>query len=83
MDIGFWFYNTDRQLSHSGGGARPRRLAAKMAGALLQFMKTGDVNGGGLPKWPQYTEENGEVMVINDVSEVQNDPDKEARKALS
>jgi len=82
LDIGFWFYNTDRQLSHSGGGARPRKLAAKMANTLVQFMKTGDVNGGGLPKWASYTKENGEVMVLNDVSELQNDPDKEARKSL-
>lgn len=82
MDIGFWFYNTDRQLSHSGGGARPRKLAAKMAGSLVQFMKTGDVNGGELPNWPRYTSEKGEVMILNDVSEVQNDPDREARKSL-
>ncbi len=82
LDIGFWFYNTDRQLSHSGGGSRPRKLAEKMANTLVQFMKTGDVNGGGFPKWPHYTKENGAVMVINDVSEIQNDPDKEARKSL-
>jgi len=81
VDICFWFYNTDLMLSHSGGGARPRALAAKMAGALLQFMKTGDPNGGGLPEWPKYTSENGELMFLDDVSEVQNDPDREARKA--
>ena len=46
-------------------------------------MKTGDPNGGGLPEWPQYTSENGEVMVLNDVCEVKNDPDREARKAMS
>jgi para-nitrobenzyl esterase len=82
LDIGFWFYNTDRQLSHSGGGSRPRKLAEKMASTLVQFMKTGDVNGAGFPNWSYYTKENGAVMVINDVSELQNDPDKEARKSL-
>ena len=44
-DICFWYYNTDLMLTHTGGGARPRKLSEKMAGALLQFMKTGDPNG--------------------------------------
>ena len=82
MDIGFWFYNTDVQISHSGGGARPRSLSGKMADTLVQFMKTGDPIGGGLPDWPGYTTENGETMILNDVSEVKNDPDREARKSL-
>ena len=53
-----------------------------MARSLLQFMKTGDPNGGGLPPWPRYTSAKGETMVLDDVSEVRNDPDREARKAL-
>jgi para-nitrobenzyl esterase len=81
-DICHWFYNTDLMLTHTGGGARPRKLAEKMSGALIQFMKTGNPEGGGLPSWPEYTSENGEVMVLDDVSEVKNDPDREARKTL-
>ncbi len=81
-DICFWFYNTDLMYTHTGGGARPRSLSQKMAGALLNFLRNGDPNGAGLPQWPLYTEENGETMVLNDVSEVQNDPDREARKVL-
>ena len=83
MDIGFWFYNTDVQISHTGGGARPRNLAAKMAGSLAQFMKTGNPNGGGLPEWPEYTAENGETMILDDVCDVKNDPDREARKTIN
>jgi para-nitrobenzyl esterase len=49
VDISFWFYNTDLMLTHTGGGAKPRALSTKMAGALLQFMKTGDPNGANLP----------------------------------
>ena len=81
-DICFWYYNTDLMLTHTGGGARPRKLSEKMSGALLQFMKTGNPDGGGLPSWPKYTTENGEVMVLDDTSEVKNDPDREARKSL-
>lgn len=82
VDICFWFYNTDLMLSHTGGGARPRALARKMAGALLQFMKTGNPNGGGLPNWPRYTPANGETMILDDTCTVKNDPDRDARKAL-
>ena len=82
LDICFWYYNTDLMLTHTGGGSRPRQLSEKMSGALLQFMRTGNPDAGGLPPWPKYTRENGEVMVLNDVSEVKNDPDREARKAI-
>jgi para-nitrobenzyl esterase len=81
VDICFWFFNTDVMYTHTGGGARPRKLATKMGRALLQFMRTGDPNGGGLPPWPKYTAK-GETMVLDDVSVVKNDPDGEARKAL-
>jgi para-nitrobenzyl esterase len=50
-----------------------------MAGALLQFMKTGNPNEGGLPPWPRYTPKKGETMVLDDVSEAKNDPDREGR----
>ena len=59
------------------GGSAP-----EMAALLLQFMKTGQPNGKGLPAWPKYTTANGETMVLDDVSEARNDPDREARKAL-
>lgn len=82
VDICFWFHNTDLMISHTGGGARPRKLADRMAGSLLQFMKTGDPNGTGLTPWPNYTSARGETLILDDVCEVKNDPDREARKAL-
>jgi len=83
MDIGFWFYNTDVQISHTGGGARPRKLAAMMSDALVQFMRTGDPNCDALPQWPGYSTANGETMLLDDTCEVKNDPDREARKSLT
>jgi len=82
VDICFWFYNTDVMLTHTGGGPRPRALSTKMAGALLQFMKTGNPNGPGLPRWPKYSAAKGETMVFDDICAAKNDPDREARKAL-
>ena len=78
----FLVHNTDLMITHTGGGSRPRKLSDKMAGALVQFMKTGNPNEAGLPDWPVYSSENGETMVLNDTSEVHNDPDREARKSL-
>jgi para-nitrobenzyl esterase len=83
MDIGFWFYNTDVQISHTGGGARPRKLADKMSDALVQFMKTGNPKGVGIPEWPAYPSANGETLILDDNCEVSNDPDREARKTLT
>jgi para-nitrobenzyl esterase len=82
VDICFWYYNTDLMLSHTGGGARPRKLSATMARHLLQFMRSGDPNATGLTAWPRYTPGRGETMILDDVCEVKNDPDREARKAL-
>lgn len=82
-DICFWFYNTDLMLTHTGGGKRPRALSDKMAKSLLNFMKTGNPNGGGLPKWNAYTSQNGETMILDDTSALVNDPDREARKTLA
>jgi para-nitrobenzyl esterase len=45
-------------------------------------MKTGNPNGGSLPKWPEFTVDNGEVMVLDDKCVVMNDPDREAREML-
>jgi para-nitrobenzyl esterase len=83
LDICFWFYNTDVMLTFTGGGSRPRKLAEKMAGALVSFMKTGDPNTGKIPFWPKYGTEKGETMILDDTCEVKNDPDREARVMLT
>ena len=82
IDICFWFKNTDLMLSHTGGGKRPRDLSDKMSEALLAFMRTGNPNCPSLPEWPAYTPEQGATMIFNDVCEVKNDPDREARALL-
>ncbi len=82
-DICFWFHNTDLMLTHTGGGKRPRALSEKMAGSFLNFVKTGNPNGGGLPTWKPYTVQNGETMILDDTSAMVNDPDREARKTLA
>ena len=58
-DICYWFANTDKMVTHTGGGKEPRMLGDKMSNALLNFMRTGNPNCASLPNWPEYTEENG------------------------
>lgn len=82
LDICFWYYNTDLMYTHTGGGARPRKLSAMMADSLLKFMRTGNPNGGGLPAWDSYTSEKGETMILDDLCALKNDPDREARSAI-
>lgn len=82
LDISFWLLNTDLMITHSGGGARPRKLSYKMTDALLSFARTGNPGCPSLPRWPEFTVKNGETMILNDVCEVKNDPDKIGRSVL-
>lgn len=82
LDISFWLNNTDKMLTHTGGGKRPRELAEKMSDALLAFMRTGDPNCKSLPQWPVYTPEVGTTLLLDDEPAIVNDPDREARQLL-
>lgn len=83
IDISFWLLNTDRMVTHTGGGREPRRLARRMADALLRFMRTGDPNCGALPRWPRYTPERGETMILDKRCRAAEDPDRTARQAFT
>ena len=83
IDICFWYQNTDRMYTHTGGGARPRNLSDKMSASLLAFMRTGNPNAGALPEWPSYSASNGETMILNDTCQVKNKPDGNGLAALN
>jgi len=82
LDISFWFLNTQRMATHTGGGSRPWTLSTIMADALLSFMRTGTPNTPSLPDWKPYSKENGETMILNDICRMENDPDRVARRSL-
>lgn len=82
IDICFWFRNTDRMVTHSGGGKRPRELSNKMSEALLAFMRTGNPNCDAMPEWPAYNETDKPTMILNDVCVVKNNVDTEALEAM-
>ncbi|MCC4226807.1 carboxylesterase/lipase family protein [Zunongwangia profunda] len=82
IDISFWLLNTDKMITHTGGGQRPLQLSMRMAQSLINFMYKGSPNCENLPAWAEYTSEQGETMVLNDKCELKNDPDRAARAHL-
>jgi len=77
-DICYWFKNTDRMVTHTGGGKEPREVSDKMSAALLAFMRTGDPNCAEIPQWPAYTTEDCPTMIFGKETVMRNGPDKKA-----
>ena len=42
-----------------------RRLALNWSNTVLQFARTGDPNGAGLPRWPEYSAETRQTMILD------------------
>ena len=57
-----------------------RQTAAAMSAYWVNFVKTGDPNGAGLPAWPAYEPPDGKVMVLGAQPHVSR-PDHDARLA--
>ena len=55
-------------------------LATAMHTSWVHFLRTGDPNGGGLPRWPRYEAVRRATMLIDRHSRVVNDPDGDARE---
>ena len=48
-----------------GPSAQDIALADMISSYDVNFAKTGDPNGPGLPRWPAFTEQNEQVMVFD------------------
>jgi para-nitrobenzyl esterase len=62
--------------------AADRQLAATMSAYWVNFIKTGNPNGGQLPQWPAYTENEKQVMILGDVQKATALPDVERLRFL-
>ena len=53
-----------------------QRLASLMSSYWVNFVKTGDPNGSGLPAWPKFDKQTSRAMVFDTTSSGQQLPDK-------
>ncbi len=82
MEIPFAFDNTQISSNLTGGGPEARALADKVSDAWIAFARTGDPNTPKLPGWPVFTADKLSTMVIDNISQVVDDPHREKRIAM-
>jgi para-nitrobenzyl esterase len=63
--------------------ADDQRIADLASNYWLNFVKTGDPNAPGLPKWPSYRRADNPFMVLDATPEVRNDSDRERHEFLA
>jgi len=67
--------------THYAWDANDRKVSQVMEGFFANFIKTGNPNGPGLPKWPAYTESGGFQRMTIDVDS-HAEPESRARFLL-
>jgi para-nitrobenzyl esterase len=82
-EIRFVFGNIDAELAGAPGDASVRVLSGQMMAAWAAFARTGDPNGGTLPRWEPYTTADRPVMIFDEHSRPENDPRRERRKVFA
>jgi para-nitrobenzyl esterase len=59
-----------------------RRVSDEMMSYWVNFAKTGDPNGAGVPRWPAFTNSNPQVMNLNDASKAVSVPNVDKLQVL-
>jgi para-nitrobenzyl esterase len=83
LDIGLVFMNTALASARTGDGPDSRKLAERMADCLIRFARSGDPNGGDLPRWPQFDLNTRATMIFDRQLGIESDPRREERLLLS
>ncbi len=83
MEIPFAFDNVKISARLTGGGAEAMALADTLSDTWIAFARTGNPNTPKLPRWPVFTQKKRATMVIDNVSQVVDDPIREQRLAMT
>jgi para-nitrobenzyl esterase len=81
-DIAFAFANTDLVAQQTGGGLRPRKLAAQVSGAWGQFALSGAPRLPQGPVWPEYETRRQTAMIFDDECQARERPDEALLAAI-
>jgi para-nitrobenzyl esterase len=79
VDVPLVFDTVEARPLEMGAGQQPKRLAAVMSQAWIDFARNGDPSQPNL-HWPAYNAQTRETMIFNAHSGVVSDPDKPARE---
>jgi para-nitrobenzyl esterase len=79
IEIPFVFDNIGKSVATTGDAPDTRALAARVSAAWVAFARTGNPNTPQLPQWPAYAADSRDTMMLNHVSRVVKDPDREQR----
>ncbi|MEA5125980.1 carboxylesterase/lipase family protein [Xanthomonas floridensis] len=74
LDIPLVFDTIAQPGSRTGDSADAQRMADQMSAALLAFVRHGDPNQRGLPRWKPYSLERRETLLFDVPSRLANDP---------
>jgi len=82
LDTPMVFDNPDTRQLMNGTGPEPRKIAAVMSQAWINFARSGDPSQQGLD-WPAYDAGQRQTMIFNLESKVVADPDAALRRLLA
>jgi para-nitrobenzyl esterase len=63
--------------------AEDREAAALASAYWVNFVKTGDPNGAGLPAWPSYRRDDDPLMLLDATAQAVSDPDRDRHALLA
>jgi para-nitrobenzyl esterase len=82
LEIAYAFDNIDLSTAVTGTGTDKQALADKMSAMWTAFARTGNPSIPGL-RWEPYSAERRAVMILDDDSRIELDPNREERLAIS
>ena len=74
IDIGLVFGTLDAKGAIVGTGPESVAMSNTMSDAFIAFARTGDPNGGALPRWEPYALPRRQTMIFDTVSRMEDDP---------